>query len=195
MKPPYLFLISILLLGTVLLLMRTPSASPDVRGTIEAKSLEILSSLKNKDFLVLSQFVHPDKGLRFSPYGTFVESDLEFSKDDIKKLYQDQKIYEFGFYDGSGFPINKTFSKYFAEFVYDVDFLNAPKKSFDQRLGQGNTLNNIFDVYPKAHFTEFHFPGFDPQYEGMDWKSIRLIFEEKNGLWYLLSIMHDQWTI
>jgi hypothetical protein len=37
--------------------------------------------------------------------------------------------------------------------------------------------------------------GFDPEYEGMDWRSLRLVFEKKNDIWYLVGIIHDQWTI
>ena len=195
MKPVHLFPIGILLLGTMIFLIRAPFESSDIQTTLETRSLEILNFLKNKDFVALSQFVDPDKGLRFSPYGTLAASDQVFSKEAIKNLLQERAVYEFGVYDGSGFPIQKTFAEYFEEFVYDVDFMKAPKTSFDRRLGQGNTLNNIFDIYPTAHYTEFHFPGFDPQYEGMDWKSLRLIFEEKTGTWYLVGIAHDQWTI
>ena len=62
-------------------------------------------------------------------------------------------------------------------------------------IGKGNTLNNIAQVYPNGEFVEFHFTGFDTQYEGMDWTSLRLVFEENNGTWFLIGIVHDQWTI
>jgi (p)ppGpp synthase/HD superfamily hydrolase len=42
---------------------------------------------------------------------------------------------------------------------------------------------------------EYHFSGFDPKYEGMDWRSLRLVFEEKDNIWHLVGIIHDQWTI
>jgi hypothetical protein len=29
----------------------------------------------------------------------------------------------------------------------------------------------------------------------MDWRSLRLVFEEQGGSWYLVGIVHDQWTI
>jgi (p)ppGpp synthase/HD superfamily hydrolase len=29
----------------------------------------------------------------------------------------------------------------------------------------------------------------------MDWRSLRLVFEKKNDIWYLVGIIHDQWTI
>lgn len=30
---------------------------------------------------------------------------------------------------------------------------------------------------------------------GNDWKSLWLIFEEDGGVWYLVGIAHDEWTI
>ena len=42
---------------------------------------------------------------------------------------------------------------------------------------------------------EYHFPGIDPKFEGMDWRSLRLVFEQKNCTWYLVGIIHAQWTI
>ncbi len=61
-------------------------------------------------------------------------------------------------------------------------------------IGRSNTSNNNFEIYSNAIIVEFHFSGFDSKYEGMDWESLRLVFEEKDGTWYLIGIIHDQWT-
>jgi len=29
----------------------------------------------------------------------------------------------------------------------------------------------------------------------MDWKSLRLVFKERNGKFFLVGIGHDEWTI
>jgi hypothetical protein len=29
----------------------------------------------------------------------------------------------------------------------------------------------------------------------MDWRSLRLVFMQDGGTWYLAGIIHDQWTI
>jgi hypothetical protein len=42
---------------------------------------------------------------------------------------------------------------------------------------------------------EYHFSGFDKKFEGMDWASLKLVFENSNNEWYLVGIVHDQWTI
>lgn len=173
------------------------TGTPD---TIESKLRQLgestLKALKDRDMQKLSSIVHPDKKLRFSPY-TFVDLDqaLAFSAQELKTLMSSDKVYTWGLYDGSGEPIKLTFKEYMDAFVYDRDFLNAEEVGFNRNIGKGNTLNNISSVYPDATMLEYYFSGFDPQYEGLDWESLKLIFEEKNGNWYLVAIVHDQWTI
>jgi hypothetical protein len=29
----------------------------------------------------------------------------------------------------------------------------------------------------------------------MDWESLRLVFQEEGGVWYLVGVIHDEWTI
>ncbi len=107
----------------------------------------------------------------------------------------DKKVYTWGIYDGSGLLINLTPAEYYNKFIYDVDFVNAPEISYNRIIGKGSTINNAFEVYPNTIIVEYHFSGFDPKYEGMDWRSLRLVFEEKDTVWYLIGIIHDQWTI
>ncbi len=59
----------------------------------------------------------------------------------------------------------------------------------------GNSIDNSQEYYPGAMVVEYHFPGFDPQYGGLDWASLRLVFQEFEGRWVLVGIIHDEWTI
>ena len=100
-----------------------------------------------------------------------------------------------GVYDGSGLPIEMPYAEYQARFVYDQDYLNAEEIGLNERIGQGNTIDNSLEYYPGAMVVEYHFSGFDPALAGMDWKSLRLVFHEENSEWYLVGIIHDEWTI
>lgn len=104
-------------------------------------------------------------------------------------------IYTWGSYDGSGEPIDLIFSDYYDRFVYNQDFANPHIVGNNQIVQTGNTINNIEEVYPNAQFVEFHFTGFDPQYTGMDWTSLRIVMEEYNSQLYIIGIIHDEWTI
>jgi len=163
---------------------------------IKGKATEVLSALKSKDMVKLSKMIHPDKGIRFSPYSYVdINKDIVFNSAEIKTAFTDRKVYTWGSYDGSGDPISLTFSDYYKKFIYDVDFLNAKETGYNKILGQGTTTNNSIDVYPGSNIVEYYFPGFDPKYQGIDWKSLRLVFEKKGSTWYLVGIIHAQWTI
>ena len=167
-----------------------------IKSIIEKRSTDVLTAIKNYDLEKLAAAVHPDKGVRFSPYGYVdVDNDLVFTAEEVKKLATDSKQYHWGYYDGSGEPIRLKFSDYYKKFIYDEDFLNAEQVSYNKTLGHGNSLNNSFEVYKNSISFEYHFSGFDPQYAGLDWRSLRLVFEKKGDIWYLVGIIHDQWTI
>ncbi|WFA09112.1 bZIP transcription factor [Tissierella sp. Yu-01] len=157
---------------------------------------KVVNLLKNKDMEGVSAYVHPSKGVRFSPYGTIdVESDQVFIQNQVAELLSDSQSYTWGNYDGTGDPIDLNYNDYYNRFIYDVDFANPHMIGNNVAIGKGNTLNNITEAYPNGEFIEFHFTGYEAKYEGLDWKSLRLVFEEDNGIYYLIGIVHDEWTI
>lgn len=159
-------------------------------------ALDVVGMLKTQDMVGLAAYVHPEKGLRFGPYGGFdTGSDQLFQASSIPELLPDTQTYVWGKYDGTGFPIELTFSDYFDEFVYDVDFANPHIIGNNVMIASGNSPSNIMDFYPDSVFVEFHFTGFEPDFAGIDWESLRLVFEQIDDTWYLIGIIHDQWTI
>jgi len=170
--------------------------SKEAEKIIASRAKDAILAVKHKDMEKLSRFIHPDKGVRFSPCSYVnIKKDLVFSAEKIKYIFKDTAKYVWGDYDGTGFPIELTFKEYYKQFIYDQAFDNAKEIVYNKIIGRGNTLNNNFETYPGSIIVEYHFPGFDPKYEGMDWVSLRLAFEEKDGVWYLVGIIHDSWTI
>jgi hypothetical protein len=174
-----------------------PATEPEPTSTLtlEETAERVINALRAKDLAAVAEFVHPSEGVRFSPYGYVQESHQVFMPGDLAELAGSEEVYVWGQYDGSGEPIELTFDAYYDEFVYTSDFANAEQIAVNQRLGQGNTINNISEFYPDSSFVEYHFSGFDPEYEGMDWESLRLVFKQENGTWFLVGVVHDQWTI
>jgi hypothetical protein len=165
-------------------------------STPEKVAEEVVQALKAKDMKSLSQLVHPSDGIRFSPYGHVdVENHQVFTNDQVEGLFHDTTVFNWGHFDGSGEPIEMTFNDYFARFVYDQDYAAADEVAVNERLGHGNSIDNSSDVYPEATTIEFHFTGFDPQFEGMDWKSLRIVLVKKEDQWFVVGIIHDEWTI
>lgn len=161
---------------------------------IMAAANKIVGALKNKDMKTVATFVHPAKGLRFAPYSYFSDSNLTFKKAQVPSLFLLRRTYLWGEFDGSGDPINLGFPAYYKQFVYDRNFAKAPKISYEKRLGSGNDVFNVREVYPKAKFVEYHFPkGDDGNPAG--WNSLYLVFEKSGAIWYLAAIAHGEWTI
>lgn len=157
---------------------------------------EVLIAIKERNFKKLSTLIDPETGLRFSPYG-FIDTAAYkvFSAAQLLSAAGSAKKMSWGEKDGSGEPIKLTLKEYVDRYVYDKDFQNAEKKSINVFLAGGNSLNNLKEVYPASDFVEYYFPGFDPKFEGMDWKTLRLVFKIKDGTPWLVAIVHDEWTI
>ncbi len=177
-----------------------PTAAPTPTFTTQPPTLEetaaqVIQALAEKDLDMVAQFAHPELGVHFSPYAYVREEHQVFMPDELAALEGSQETYLWGQYDGSGEPIQLTFDDYYEEFVYSADFANPEEMAVNVRIGQGNTVNNIQDFYPESSFVEYHFSGFDEQYGGMDWESLRLVFVQEDGRWILVGIVHDEWTI
>ena len=158
----------------------------------------ILLALKNKNYSAFANYIHPVSGIRFSPYG-YVDTlkHLRFSREKFIAMISNdnQDMIIWGEFDGTGDPIKMTLNNYMQRFVYDVDFAKPEKRSVNEFIGSGNSLNNLDSVYKDCDFTESHFSGFEKKYEGHDWRTLRLVFKERKGKYFLVGIIHDEWTI
>lgn len=170
--------------------------NPPQSQNLLSTALDVIEIIKNKDMTNLSNYIDLNKGLRFTPYFYVdIQNDQVFNAQQVAGLTQDSTIYNWGDYDGSGDPIDLNFNDYYEKFIYDNDFINPHIIGNNVPIGFGNEIDNVSTVYPNARFVEFHFTGFDPQYDGIDWSSLRLVFEKSGSQWYLVGIIHGQWTI
>jgi hypothetical protein len=174
------------------------AADPDaaLQSLIAQRSRAVVEALKIKDMARLAQFVDPRRGLRLSPHA-FIDDkgDKTLSRAQIQRGFHDKKTYHWGAQDGSGDPIRLTFSAYFQKYIYDADFAAAPEVAYNRLVRTGNAKSNLAEVYPGCRFVEYHIPQRNPEFEGMDWRSLRLIFQKSGDGWFLTGIVHDQWTI
>lgn len=164
---------------------------------IASRARQVLLSLKAGNVAKFSTFVHPQKGVRFSPYASVIpDEDRLVKRKQLLQMWTSTKRYKWGGYDGSGDPIWLTFKNYHRHFIFDHDFSRAQSVTYNpETMSHGNTPNNIRAIYPQAIAVEYYFPGFDSKRSGMDWSSLWLVFEKKGSDWYLVGIVHDEWTI
>jgi hypothetical protein len=154
----------------------------------------VLHYLKYRDFAQLAPLVHKDRGVTFSPYAYIDAGSVRLTSERVGALRPADQ-FRWGSYDGSGEDIALDVGGYFDEFVFNKDYIQAPMIGVNTIVQSGNTLSNLESAFPGADFVEFHMPGADPQYGGMDWGSLRLVFEYAGGEWMLVAVVHDQWTI
>lgn len=155
----------------------------------------IVDALARQDWQMLSTMVAPS-GVRFTPYTHVnVQTDQTFSPADIAAFGSDQTVKNWGIQEGSGEPILLTNMQYVDRYLWDHDYRTASDVRWNAIQDHGSMIDNVQDVYPGATVVEYHFPGFDPQYGGLDWRSLRLVLAQGDtGEWVLHGIIHDEWT-
>ncbi len=158
----------------------------------------VMKALKNGDMATIASWAHLEQGIRFSPYAHVdPEKDVVMKRSELEGAMKDPSKRLWGAFDGSGEPIELTYADYHRKFVYDEDFAGKGEVALNKRLGTSTTLDNLRDVYPQERYdvVEYYISAIDPQYEGMDWRSLRLVFERIGEDHALVGIVHDQWTI
>ena len=154
----------------------------------------ILEYIRDDDYAALSNVVHPEFGVVFSPYATVTISAVQrFSAKDVANFSTDSHVYVWGVYNGSGQPIEHTPVEYITNFVPAADFFGETIIGINRIVRRGNALENITEVFPNVKFIDFHLPGQETG-EELDWRSLRLGFEEYNGYFRLVVIIYSTWT-
>ncbi|QRA41712.1 hypothetical protein [Chryseobacterium cucumeris] len=172
----------------------TVQTHADKEAALKLANDEVLKALKDKDYTAFASFIHPQKGIRFSMYAFVnLKEDKHFSKADFEKYQPTKTLFTWGKQDGSGDPYKATINDYLGKWVFSKDF-TASQYSVNKFIGGGNSLNNLKEIYPKADFTENYIKGTEKS-GNMDWKTVRFVFEEFEGKYYLIAVVNDQWTI
>lgn len=155
----------------------------------------VVKVLQEADYAALAAVVHPEKGVTFTPYSTVdFETDLTFPAAKIKSLAEDDTLYTWGFTDSREGLISLTMAQYFSKYVFDADYTQAIQIGVDRVMISGNALENISEAYPNCRFVDFSVPEQDSTNQGLDWCSLKLVFEPGDTGWYLVGIVHGQWT-
>ncbi len=168
-----------------------PSPSEDTLTLLES-ALETAKALRDGDFALLSSYIHPTEGVTFTPNCTVDRAvNQTFTAGQIAKAGSSAEAYVWGTATDTAAPISLTFSDYLSGYVWDEDYLAAPRISVDSTSVTGNALENLTDAYPDCRYVEFYFPGADAQ---MDWSALRLVYQQLDSRWYLVGVIHSEWS-
>lgn len=173
-----------------------PGAPPGSTADVIHASRQVVEALRARAGDRLAGWVHPTKGVRFSPYAYVdVQSDRVFFREQIRRLWDDRTVYVWGYADGSGEPIALTAAEYCERYVLDRNYQEATSISVNADRSQGNTVNNAAQVYPQGTRVEYYIePSPGQSAAEFGWSALRLVFEELDARWFLIGIIHDQWT-
>lgn len=163
-----------------------------------ASARQIMLALKNRDMQKLASFVHPRRGVRFSPYVYVdVKTTRVLSRGQLVSLYRSNRRLTWGEWDGSGDHISMTFRQYLKRFVYRQDLLSDKAPAYNpESRHSGNDIDNLLEIYPRSIIVAYGHEGITgPQGGAMDWQTLYLIFEKSGNNWYLVGIANDEWTI
>lgn len=158
-------------------------------------STKVLQNFESENYRALAEWVSKE-GVRFSAYA-FIDTtnDMVLSADKIKTAASSTEKLNWGSFDGSGDPIEMTMVDYFADFVTDAAFAKSDEITVNKVSQRGTTNNNIEEAYPGCDVVDFFIKGENPDFDGMDWKALRLIFKTTEGKTWLVGVVHDEWTI
>ena len=162
--------------------------------TLDEVASAVLKSLKTKDLPALSLLAGKE-WIRFSPYEHVdIQHDIVLSPEQIKAGLTTNRSFLRWTQDGSGKPLDLSIGQYWDRYVYDVDFVKAPVVTKNTGEQRGNVINNIIDIYTGKQVIEYYFSWFDTQYQGMDRRSLSVIFDKEDGQWKVIGVVHGQWT-
>lgn len=170
-------------------------SAADAEAAVGALVRDTLAAFKKRDGQALAALAHPSKGVRFSPYAYVQATNITLSATQLATAFSDPTKRTWGITDGKGDPIILTFADYTGTYIYARDFASSTQTAFNKTIGSGNTIDNTADVYPNAILFEAYDPGPDPQMKDFQWQCIRLLFERSGDRWYLVSVVHGEWTI
>lgn len=158
-------------------------------------AIYIKQALVYQNYAAIAPLIHPTRGVRFSMYAYVdPQTDKMFSRAQFEQYLKASRIkFTWGQKDGTGDIYITPLPNYLKVWV-DGNKYKAIAPTLNTFQGYGNSLNNLTEIYPNANFVEFYYSGSE-QYDGMDWRALRLVFEEYKGKRYLVAIVNDQWTI
>ena len=156
-------------------------------------SSAVAECLAAEDYASLAEYIHPVYGLVFAPSPTVnLGSNQCFTPQRVAYAGEDRTVYVWGMKYGTDEPIQLTTKQFFAEYIYDRDYLNAPVLGFNTVLRSGNALENVTAAFPDGQFVDLYFPSSGTGVN--DWSILRMVFEDSGGELKLSALIHSEYT-
>ncbi|RXI98582.1 hypothetical protein DS745_19900 [Anaerobacillus alkaliphilus] len=171
-----------------------------IRATLIPKASAALTHLEHEAWELLMRFIHPDKGLLFSPFANVdKEQDVKFTREEVAAFATDEKTYIFGHHFAmDNYEYEYTPKDFVKSIFINFEYQNLIEEkvpyqivTFNQEYkSSGGIINNIPEAYPEGRYVEFFAPA--PSDNEVLWQALRFVFEEgEDKQWYLVAIVRD----
>ena len=172
-----------------------PVVSDISQQTLAQQALHIQQALAGKDYASIINDIHPTRGVRFSMYAyVHLDKDKVFSREQFAQYLNQSKVrLTWGELDGAGETLIVPLPVYLDTWI-DAEKFDTARITANTFESRGNMINNVNEAYPNSDVVDFYYRGLD-EYDGMDWRGMRLVFEEYQGKRYLVGIINDRWTV
>lgn len=173
-----------------------PAQAPSLASRLRIQADDILASFAKQDLATVAAYVHPEAGLTFTPSVYIEAEDQTFTQTELEAMASQPttQTYQWGIEEGTGNRLILPFKAYCEKYIYDVPFLETDSVYVDRFFQRGNKINNLKEAYPNCHFVEYYIPAVNPDYAGMDWRALRLVFQPYETEMRLRGVVHAAWT-
>lgn len=148
---------------------------------------QLETAVANQDDALMSQLIHPERGLRVRLLWYQAETRL-----DHQNLFSDPTSYNWGNAAGSGEPILGTPAQVLLPRLQN-DFLEATETACNEIL-HGGTAGFVIlpDAYTPLNYYSFYRPGTE-EFAELNWGSWMVGLELWQGEYFLSTLVHYQW--
>lgn len=163
------------------------------RAILEKLALEIIGLVENQNFEALSTYAHPEKEVRFSMY-LYVDEFRHpvFSREQVASFGKDETVYYWnsGKYFGDG-CYEDTVANHWTRYISPKNPEPAWRMLLEGEKHNSDSIDNFWLIYPEGYHIDFCREGETV----LAWKLLRFGFEiAEDGNYYLIVIIHDEWT-
>jgi hypothetical protein len=162
---------------------------------LQERSEILFNHLMAKEWEQLTNYIHSDRGLVYSPFSNVGdEDDLHFTKEEVRAFHENEKLYSWS-WDQSGAEFMATPNDFVEnllktrnDYVYEYDEIMYNDSEM------GTMINTIHDVYPNAVYVEYLD---EPDRNSQDWynyQALRFVYEEIDNEWYFIALVRGAYN-
>lgn len=163
----------------------------DVMKRLRRRTDALILALQRGDYEAFSEFVHPQEGVLLDGV-RLLPSDL-IDGDISRRVFAFEGMLAHEGYGDK--PAPATLGAYLKEHVFATNYLATDEVSFNNGLvGGGADLDQLLQGHPGAVFVDYLVPAPNEPGGESRWKTLRLIFQNYLGRWFLVEIVQKGWT-